>query len=157
MHTEVRVETARCDLKVSSYHTCRTWPSGVTFNRLVSSSCINERQSRVTVTSTYARVAAGALFPRPLTQRIWPTEAGCGPSEARSRTMTDRRGDTRRDAAKRGQESAGAAGAALRGEGRRPHHLVTPHASSPRQTFDLLVAGLTLSGGALGSDPVVGR
>lgn len=55
------------------------------------------------------------------------------------------------------QDSASGTGDALRGVKHHPHHLVTPHASSPRQSLDLLVANLTLAGAAVGSDPVMSR
>lgn len=79
--------------------TCRTWPSGVTFNKLASSSCVEESADYITAILTCICIGVSAVF-WPLRQHILPREAVCDLSEARSHTMPNQRRDSRRDALK---------------------------------------------------------
>lgn len=44
------------------HQTCRTWPSGVTFNKLASSSCVEESDSYITAILIYICIGVSAVF-----------------------------------------------------------------------------------------------
>lgn len=137
------------------------WPSGVTFNREVSSSWWGNKIKWIKTKSDFYTYLFFAVFfpPWPLRQRTRPMEALYGLSAAHSHRL-GRREDSLHDASWWQKKDTVNTKYILwisvgicRIHGAHP--LLTPHTTSSRQSFDLLVTDLTFSTAAFSSDPVM--